>query len=407
MRLKGFLLVAALTWTVMADDVNLKKSDLLLYEPCDSLKSTNDGVIISGSIAVEEKGKFGKALRIERRTLNVLANGDFAKEQSDAWICRDNSVKWLPEGGVGNSSCLKLNGGEISVPVTELKPKDFNAFSFYVRRADNAPDTSAISVNWQSGGKTLCVLNKYAPGKDFERIKLPLSSDGDSGTISLAVNGAVIIDNAQLDKGVSYFNSFSTPLVRRNVDSINVPVNGKYFNPEKGSISCWLKVPWFDKSLYGEMMSLVNVLNAEQQKAKWGDNMMLAISCIPNKFEGDNSGTLNAVMIDAETRVIGFTENLSKITVDPSLDWHLLVFTWEVKDGKAAISLNLDGGKTKLVKEQPFGPVKKPLLITFGFASGAYLNGQMDDLAIFNRPLNEAEIAEIYKSSQPLSAILK
>jgi hypothetical protein len=83
------------------------------------------------------------------------------------------------------------------------------------------------------------------------------------------------------------------------------------------------------------------------------------------------------------------------------------VFTWEVKDGKALISLNIDDGKTKLTKEQPFGPLKKPEIINVGYVSGAYLNGEMDDFAIFNRPLTDAEVSAIYKSSQPLSAMLK
>jgi len=267
MNIYGLLLVAAFGSSVAAQEITLSKKDALLYEPCESLKSENDGVSISGSVAVVEKGKFGKALRFERRTVNVLDNGDFAKEKSDAWICRDNTAEWLADGGINNSACLQLNGGEISVPITGLKAKAPNAFSFYVRRVDTAPETTSIRVNWQSGGKTLCVLNNYVPGKTFERIKLPLSSDADSGTITLVVNGAVVIDNAQFDKGVSYFNSFSQPLVMRGVDVCNIPANGKYFNPEKGSIYCWLRVPWFDKSLYGEMMARLvsRTLNSKRQ----------------------------------------------------------------------------------------------------------------------------------------------
>lgn len=407
MRIYGLLLVAVLAGNVAAQDSTLQKKDALLYEPCESLKSENAGVSISSSVAVVEKGKFGKALRFERRTINVLDNGDFSKEKSDAWICRDNTAEWLADGGINNSSCLQLNGGEISVPVTGLKAKAPNAFSFYVRRGDNAPETTSIRVNWQDGGKTLCVLNNYIPGKTFERIKLPLSSDADSGTITLAVNGAVVIDNAQFDRGVSYFNSFSQPLVMRGVDICNIPANGKYFNPEKGSVCCWLKVPWFDKSLYGEMMALISVQNAEQKKAKWGDHVILSISCIPNTVKGDKSGTLNAYIIDAENRIVSIGENLNNISVDTSAEWHLLVFSWEVKDGKALISLNIDDGKTKLTKEQPFGPLKKQEIINVGYVSGAYLNGEMDDFAIFNRPLTDAEVSAIYKSSQPLSAMLK
>jgi len=134
---------------------------------------------------------------------------------------------------------------------------------------------------------------------------------------------------------------------------------------------------------------------------------MLSISCIPNTVKGDKSGTLNAYIIDAENRIVSIGENLNNISVDNSVEWHLLVFTWEVKDGKALISLNIDDGKTKLTKEQPFGALKKPEIINVGYVAGAYLNGEMDDFAIFNRPLTDAEVSAIYKSSQPLSAMLK
>ena len=70
-------------------------------------------------------------------------------------------------------------------------------------------------------------------------------------------------------------------------------------------------------------------------------------------------------------------------------------------------AMYIDGDKLKINKEQPFGPNKVPVSITVGYSGGGYLNGLMDDFAIFNRPLNEAEIMAIYKSAQPLSAMLK
>lgn|GEM_PF-4542179 len=405
MKIYGLLLFLALAGNLAAQE-SLSKKDVLLYEPCESLKSDNPGVKVADSIKVETQGKYGRAYRIERRTLNEMVNGDFAQKESSSWVYRDNAA-WQPSGGIGDSSCLKINGGDVSAPLTGLKPGSANAFSLYAKNADPAAAAS-ISVSWESGGKQSSIVKDRKLGNDFERILLPLTAEADSGTVVISVQGAILIDNAQLDKGLGFFNSYAPPGQMRNCDIIDIPVNGKYFSAAKGAFSCWINVPWLNPEVAGDTICvLFGVTNAEPKIKKWGATSILAISGIPKPKPSDKqAGTINAGMLDVDYRIIGTNENLANLKLDEG-PWHLCVVNWELKDGKMQFAMYLDGDKLKINKEQPFGPNKVPVSITVGYSGGGYLNGLMDDFAIFNRPLTEAEIMAIYKSPQPLSAMLK
>ncbi|OGV48485.1 MAG: hypothetical protein A2017_14155 [Lentisphaerae bacterium GWF2_44_16] len=385
----------------------LLKKDLLYYENCESLKSVYPDVKVQQSIVVEEKGKFDKCFRIERRTLNTLDNGDFAKKESDAWIFKNNA-EWKENGGCGNSSCLQLDNGEVSIPLTDLKPDSANAFSFYVKKTDVSADAAALTVTWDCRGKDTELLKDFNVPTEMEGVKLCIMPENDAGTINISVKGQVIIDNAQLDRGVNFFNSFATPGKTRPCDWIEIPANGKYFNPEQGSISCWVNVPWLDKNAVSESIcAIFAAKNAPERIKKWGDDTVMALSCIPKQKVNDKTkGMFHAISIDAENRVSGLSESLDKFQTDSSNPWHHIVYNWQVKDGKINVSLYVDG-KIMLTKEQLFGPVKKPVLIYVGYASGAYLNGLLDDFAIFGKPLNESEINKIYNSNKPLSTLLK
>ncbi len=406
MKLYGMMLLTALAGAAVAEDVNLQKKDVLLYEPCESLKSNNPGVKIPSSIQVEEQGKYGKAFRIERRTLNEMCNGDFSLKESDAWIFRDNAA-WQPSGGIGDSPCLKISGGDISAPLTGLKAGVPNAFSFFAKKPAYATEAT-LSVTWESGGKQDTLLKNRKLGNDFERIMLPLTAEADSGTVTISVNGEVLIDNVQLDKGLGFFNNYAPPGKMRGCDIIEIPVNGKYFSPGKGAFSCWINVPWLNPDVAGDTIcAFFGVANAAPKVRKWGATTIIEVNGFPKPKSSDaRTGTLNAYTLDSENRVVAASENMGtlKLGTEP---WHLWVVNWELKDGKMQLALYVDGDKLRIRREQPFSSCKVPTSITAGYSNGGYLNGIMDDFAIFNRPLTEAEIMAIYKSSQPLSAMLK
>lgn len=406
MRLYGMLLFAAVAGTALAEEVYLQKKDVLLYESCESLKSNNPGVKISSSIRLEPQGKYGKAYRIERRTLNEMPNGDFAQKESDVWAYRDNA-EWQPSGGIGNSSCLKISGGEIYAPLTGMKTGSINAFSFYAKNADPAVEAS-VSVSWENGEKPNAGIKDCKVGNNFERIMLPLTAEADSGTVVISVKGIILIDNAQLDKGVSFFNSYVQPGQLRGTDIIDIPVSGKYFLPEKGAFSCWINVPWLNPEATGDASCpLFGVANLDPKIKKWGANRIIGIGgTLKPKQSDKRDGSVKAYAVDAETKLIEISENTANLKLGDS-PWHFWVVNWELTDGKMRLAMYLDGDKLKLNKEQPFGHCKTPASITVGYFGGNYLNGLLDDFAIFSRPLTEAEIMAIYKSSLPLSTMIK
>lgn len=392
---------------------------LLFYENCDDLKSPYPGVKISKSIKIENDGKFGKCMRIERRTVNTLDNGDFAKTSSDSMVFRGN-VKWSQSGGIGDSSCLRINDGKVFIPITSLKPDYANAFSFYVKKnvksdvsdvsdKSDLSDTSGestLTVSWKDQGKTTVLLKNFKPTSKMTRLKLVLVSKGDSGTVAITVKGSVIIDNAQLDTGVGFFNSYVKPMKKRNVDRIQIPADGKYFRPEKGAVSCWINAEWLNGLAPSESIcGVFTVRNATARVKRWGDDTLLNLSCIPANKTTTKPGTFHCYIIDAKNRNVGLGQPLNELAAVSSKKWRHVVFNWNLKDGKTNISLHIDG--LKISRSKPFGPVKKQLLIYIGYSGGSYLNGLLDDFAIFNRTLTENEIKTIEDSGKSIGELTK
>lgn len=403
MNRKLYLILGFVLFSSSVIAGNLKDS-IIFQEDCEDLKSSYPGVKISSSITVLDNGKFGKCFRIERRTVNALANGDFKQKESDAWLYRDNAL-WQKKGGIKNSSCLKIDGGEVVIPVTALKKDSANAFSFYAK----SPENGTVSVVWKCAGKEISLLKDQKIGKAFVRVKAPFGATADSGSLRIQVSGVVTIDNAQIDKGVNFFNSFSTPLKRRGVDMIKIPADGRFFKAKQGAVSVWLKVPWLNNKdvISNSICGLMVVNNEAKRKKRWGDHVIMGISCIPRKkiTEKTRKSSFNFYTIDTKNRICPISERIIKLTDAPASGWRHLVINWQLgKDGKMKAELWLNGKKL-MEKIKPFGPVKKQKLMWVGYANGAYLNGLMDDFAIFKRPLTEDEIKQINTSDKPLSQL--
>ena len=169
----------------------------------------------------------------------------------------------------------------------------------------------------------------------------------------------MLIDNAQLDKGVSFFNSYTPPLRKRLVDRIIIPANGKYYNSASGTLNCWIKCGWLDPKILGRSCALLGVNNAEKRIKKWGDHKIMFISCIPRPYAGaKSSGTLHFLAIDGKRRVAGLSErNLDKLPPLATDGWRMLSFTWQFKDGKMRFILPKKIGEVEIlnnIKEKDF-----------------------------------------------------
>ena len=403
MNKKIILMLSAVIFSSSSFAGDLNKA-IIFQEDCEDLKSPYSGVKISSSIKVLPGGKFGKCFRIERRTVNALANGDFKQKESDAWLYRDNAV-WQKKGGINNSSCLKIIGGEVVVPLTGLKKDSANAFSFYAK----TPSNSSVSVLWDGGDKEVSLIKDVSIGKSFARIKVPFGTTADAGSLRIQVKGEVIIDNAQLDKGVNFFNSYCTPLQSRGVDQIKIPADGKYFNEKQGAVSIWLKAPWLNnKDVVSNSICGIFVVDNERNRIKkWGDNVIMEINCIPRSKVTDTTrnSKFHFYTIDVKNRICPISARIIDIAAPAASGWRHVAINWQLgKDGNMKAELWIDGKKI-IEKSKPFGPLKKQKFMWVGYANGAYLNGLMDDFAIFNRPLTEDEIKQINTLNKPLSEI--
>ncbi len=386
-----FLLAISLSGLCGVPDM---EKSLLFYEPCDSLRSACPAVSISAQLVPE--GKYGSCLRIERRTVNALDNGDFRKQNSDSWICGEN-VMVQSSGGMDNGPCMQIKTGDVAIPVSDIKPGVPNALSFYVQKDSSSP-ISTLRITWESGGK-VATLKELEPNGEWSRVTVSLVSASDSGTVRISVQGTLKICMAQLDKGAGFFNSFSSPHVMRGVDGISLPLDKGYFNPERGAFSCWMKADWIDSNSTGETCTVFGVNNIPEQKGNWREETILGLSC--------NAGVYSAYMLDSKTRFVGLAYNRREVVPDPKHEWHFIVFNWELKDEVLSTSLYFDGGKAKIFTEKPFGPVKKSSEILIGRRSGSYFNGFLDDCAIFDQPLSEDDVNLIYNSNKPISYIIK
>ena len=371
---------------------------LIFYDDCNDLKSPYPDVKISSSIEVEN-GKFGKALRIERRTVNSQVNGDFKEKESDAWLYRDNAA-WQAKGGIKDSSCLKITGGDVIVPMVELKPKSGNAFSFYAKNAQSGKEAT-VTMSYEAAGKVIELVKSVKLSDEYTRIQAPFVAASAEGSLCISASGEILIDNAQLDKGVTFFNTYNPPLKMRGVDRITIPADGKYYDAKSGTINCWVKGPWVDSDMIGSICSLFAVNNASEVK-KWGSTSVMFISCIPIQYAGGAKGTLHFIAIDDKARVAGLSErDLTKLPPLSEDKWRMFSFTWVVKDEEIHQAMYVDGKKL-FEKAIPFGPLKEPVSISIGSSGGSYLNGLLDDFAIYNRPLSPEEIMTIYNSGKPL-----
>ena len=377
------------------------KDSMLLYVDGESLVSTYPGVAISQSIRVVDGSKFGKALLMERRTLNLAPNGDFKAENMDGWIL--SGADRVVTGGIQNSPCLSAKDGAVAaLPLTELGVKSAYAFSFYSKSVK----AGKIIVELSMGGSVKELARIDTPAGDFARTVVSFCPDQDSGTIRLKVSGEALIDNVQLEKGATFANSFSEPLKMRGCDWITVPAGGVYFNQKQGSISCWVNAPWLENKEFSDCGGAIFSAACDKPEyTGWGANTAMNMIAWPkSKKGGVEQGNMHHVMVDRTKGMLSASFGLDQ--VKPSATgWHHMVFNWKYENNQMTSEIFVDGKSVHTSKTGSFGALKPVDKIYIGFTQGSYLDGKLDDFAIWGRPLTEDEIRSIYSSNKPLSAL--
>lgn len=405
MNNKSKLMMSCFTLLTVFASVNSQqlKDSMVFYHDCESQVSNAADVKISGSIRTAE-GKFGKGLLIERRTTNLVPNGDFAENNFEKWIKPDDA-QWQEKDGINNSSCLKISSGvPLALPLLDLKTGAPCAFSFYAKGLEGTANT--VSVEISCAGKTEKMITDRTLAADFERICFSFEPASDSAVIRIYINGNALLDNVQLDAGINYFNSFSAPLKWRGVDVINFPIETKYFNPNAGALVLWMKLPWLDNDARFENSNIIfQAWDKNVESKKWHDHAVLSIGayCPPEKSSKKYfyiSGT------DSAKRQHALNMKFDEIK-DTADNWHLFVFNWALSGDSMKFDIYVDGIEQHVSKTAVWGPALKPTEVNFGHGGGGYINGTVDEIAFFNRPLSDDEVKLIADAKKTLSEIIK
>lgn len=376
------------------------QEDITLYLDCESTTNPPPGIAISKSIRTEP-GKFGNAFRIERRTINLVPNGNFCSSDMKNWILSDNAGL-QEKDGIKNSPCLKLNNDSFAtLPMTSWKPEEPHAVSCH------AKGKGTLTLTFEQGDQEK-VIFKQELNSDWLHCKTVVFPKDIAGTLRFRAKGEIWLDNIMVDAGVGYFNSFSEPLKKRSMDWITMSPDAKHFTPEAGAVSCWIKVPWLDHNIYSTMGSALFSIKGQPKDKTSAPSTIMACTGwnLPNPQAPRTRGTFNLFQFDAKKRRVILTLPFYELKT-PGDHWRHIVVNWQRKDGLLHMEMILNGGEQKLKISKPFGPDNTMSKGFIGYFDGGYLNGLLDDFAMFKRPLSDSEILLIYQSQQSLNQTLQ
>ena len=109
---------------------------------------------------------------------------------------------------------------------------------------------------------------------------------------------------------------------------------------------------------------------------------------------------------DAAKRQHALNMNFDEIK-DTADNWHLFVFNWKTESSSLKFDIYVDGVQQHVSKSAVWGPALNASETSFGYGGGGYINGSVDDIALFNRPLGDDEIKLISEAKKSLSEIIK
>lgn len=310
-------------------------------------------------------GRFGKALLIERRTVNSFAPADAVLGEGVKLDGKNNHLV-MPKGSVA------------ALPLVTIRPGSANTLSFRYRGGGN------ISVSF--GKKAIA---SFQAGPEYKAASVVIVPGEDAGTLRIRTDGAAELDNVMFDKGIGFANTYHAPGKMRSVDVIDI--DPALYSAEKGGISCWIKAPWLRRDArYATAIALCGV-----QPASGKGKKPLYICAWSNG--------VSHIVPGVSGRDFAASCALGELPESPD-DWYHFVFNWERKGNNTELSLIVNGAKVfkksgVARKTEGCGP------FSIGYVNGAYLNGILDDFGIFSSPLSPGEAKKIYRSARPLKEL--
>jgi hypothetical protein len=369
---------------------DLRKA-LLWYEGCESLHGRNQdlGVRINGATLVD--GKIGRAILLERRDANRLANPDF--DGLGGWIVVGRPV-FTSAGGRFSPGCVQISEtGYVRQVVTELRSGDETWYCLSAYAKSDSPATRLeLGVDHE-----LC--RQFPLTAQYTRLALPFQAGHENSTITLRARGPgrVTIDAVQLEPQRSFPSSFSAVAVRPT-QSIEIPVSPRTLNADEGSVAFWIRPLWLRESG-----------TAENLFAWWGDVgepgvECLALSAYPAGLTTDHDWHNRIVLARTRgRRHDGFAVKSFPLCDWTPGSWHHVVAAWRARPdpSPSQLVLYLDGRALPL-QQAPWGERKTPARFSIGYYWGAYADAVVDEICVFRRVLTPAEVDCLFQLRSPL-----
>ena len=365
---KNFL-VATMLSGILPLFADALQNELKFYLSCDDMQTPVDGCKILNSIRLRPE-KYGQSFLIERRTCNFADIKEMVLGEGVTMKGKDNILE-LPANGF------------VALPFPQIRPSSENCLSFIYAGSGKI----TVTLDSDAGSVTVAELNATV---NPQRASIAVVPKSDSVTLKIRSEQAITLSQLMFDKGISFANTYHAPGKMRNVDWIVLPPT--LFDRTSGAFVCWVKAPWLKKDSKVSKIGLLSVRWAEKAKGKFGTNYLKWISVWDGYFFDANQGKDSTV-------TLGF--GLKDIEQEPSDGWYHFVFNWKYADGTMNTEIIVNG-KYSSKKASSYAINPEPIDFIIGYAASYYLNGQIDDIALFKRPLSMDEAQKIFSAGKPL-----
>ncbi len=363
------MVITVLSWMFSLTAGTLQE-DLTAYLSGDDMKPSVPGCKILNSVRLRP-GKFGQSFLIERRTKNLADPADIILGQ-DATL-----------NGPGNTLKLPADGFA-ALPLPQIKPGNSNCLSFVYSGSGKI----TVTLDSGAGSVTLAELDATANPQPAAISVIP---NFGNTTLKISSKQPVTLDNLMFDAGIPFANTYHAPGNARNSDWISLPP--ELFDRTSGAFVCWLKAPWLQGYSDVSGIGILSVRWAEKTEGRFGANYLKRITV----WNGNLFDINNAAAVELK---------LKDIKAKPVDGWHHFVFNWKFDDGKMTLGIIVDG-EPHAEKTFSHQLNSEPIDFTIGYMASHYLNGQIDDIALFKRPLSLDEVRKIFSAGLPLPEAIK
>jgi hypothetical protein len=321
----------------------------------------------------------------------VISNASVTAPWADGWtIGGDQRVAWAltasnPISGSYSVSAVGVSGvnGYIYYQYLAVSSSTTYTPSVYYNTSNYGTSGANVQINWYDSSSTLITVvsgGNFTGTNATTRYSTQYTSPSNAAKARLQLNsnssGTAVFDAVQLEA-----KSYATPYLRndstsasatRAAETLTYP--SSLLNTSAFTISVWGKLS-VAKSAYQMLIDLRS-------------NSPI------NGFMGFSNGSAGTFIISNYT-----SQSIVTATVSNPTSWHHYVFSYDGTN----IYLYVDGVKIGSVTGS--GIVNNAANINFLVGNSIvneYWDGTIDELAIFNRALTDAEVYSIYAATQPI-----